>query len=116
MKHYKSEKLNQLKDLLKVNAKLRKYKRLNRKLDYDTSFDINLKQTQLEILENKNLFEISNIRLYYIAYGILRGKEYKTIENYCKPENELDDWDWKIINDIVYKYEEKESEENVHTC
>jgi len=115
MKKFKNEKLNKLKDLIKINASLRKYQRLTRKLKHDKLHD----ETLFEIKQLMKLHKLPklssyNIRLHYIAYGLLRGKEYKQIETNCKQENELSAWDWKLINDIVDKHcEEKQDEKNV---
>lgn len=109
MKKFKNEKLNQLRDLIKINAELRKYKRLTRKLEHDKGYDIKL-HSILQYLQSNKLKQI-DIRLYYIAYGILRGKQYLQIENHCKNENELSEWDWKKITDIIDAHTQEEKNE-----
>lgn len=115
MKKYKSEKLNDLRSLIKIQAELRKYLRLTRKLEHDKSYDVKLNEIRNEIYNNIKLQKLSyiDLRFYYIAYGLLLGRKYEQIENKCKPEKELDNWKWTSINNIIEQYKEVLDEKNV---
>lgn len=50
-------------------------------------------------------------RLYNVAYGLILGRTYEQIENKVREGNELTEFDFATINQLIEKYREIKTEE-----
>jgi hypothetical protein len=124
-KKYKN--VYELKQIIKSYSRYLKYVRLTRKQKHDPNFDTLATESfaeTIKLLHPKGLtyklryandeYMIScKIRHLFIAYGILRGKEYSVIES-PKKDNALTSYDWEKINALLetFKMEEVISEKS----
>ena len=57
----------------------------------------------------RNLISGGGSRLLHIAYSLLKCKSYQQIENSVREQNQLKDYQWKQIIDIMSKYKDEEN-------
>lgn len=100
MKKY--QKLYQLKQFVKANAEYSKYCRLTAKCDHDPSLDAKREEAFHKVAYGDS-------RILHIAYSLLKGKSYQQIENSVKEQNQLQEYEWKQIIDIMSKYKDEEN-------
>lgn len=99
-KKYKN--IYELKQLIKLHAEMNKYMRLTRKKVHDEKYDILEKETWDKLKKQSEKYGIyyQYSRLYYIAYGLLKGKKYNVIE-VPRLDNSLTESGWKCIKHIM---------------
>jgi len=109
MKKY--QKLYQLKQIVKAKADVSKYYRLTRKIEHSIIFDEKYKSAKLalETLKTKTALPRVDLRILHIAYSLLKGKKYSQIERSVKKQNELKEYQWKQIVDIMQLYKDEEN-------
>jgi len=114
----KFQKLYQLKQLVKANAEWSRYARLTAKKKHNPEYDEKLIQAKnnFNTLKEQNLSSLtpstglfSDDRLVHIVYSLLKGKSYQQIENSVRQENQLQDYEWKKIIDIMKLYKDEEN-------
>ena len=99
----KFQKLYQLKQIVKADAEYSKYCRLTNKLNHDPSLDEKLKEA------SANVIVVADSRLLHIVYSLLKGKSYQKIENSVREQNQLKEYEWKQIVDMMNKYKDEEN-------
>ena len=105
----KFQKLYQLKQLVKAASEYHKYGRLTAKLEHSPEYDVLLRQSQAKCIElNEHKIYMDN-RIIHIAYALLKGKSYQRIETSVRKENQLQEYHWKKIIDIMEKYKDDEN-------
>ena len=77
------------------------FKRLN-ELSIEFGFPVMQKQYY-----GNNLMVKYNIRLFYVAYGLLRKRQYIQIEQ-PRNNNQLNESNWNTIHSIMNHFKEKE--------
>jgi hypothetical protein len=94
-------KMLELKNLIKLNS------------EYNSIYKLYIrnKATEKQVAKMDKLNEIANstegmkiifnLRLYHIAYALLKGRTYEQIENTVKLNNQLTADNWKRIQTII---------------
>lgn len=83
------ETIQEIKNTIKtLGADIRETRKEHKNSQRTTGYGFDGKLSQL----------ITDYRSLHIAYGLIRGKEYKNIEKYTRPGNEPD---WKRIMKII---------------
>ena len=111
MKKY--QKLYQLKQIVNAYAEYSKYARLTRKLSHPKEYDEKLIIARVKFNElSKDIpaLKFWDGRLLNIAYTMLKGKKYFQIERSVRKGNELKDYQWKKIIDIMVAFKDVENE------
>lgn len=108
MKKY--QKLYQLKQIVKANQEYFKYYRLTAKAEHSKEYDEKLKANRELYLSLTKNFKMSlDSRLLHITYSLLKGKSYEQIENSVREQNQLKDYEWKQIVDMMNEYKDEEN-------
>lgn len=107
MKNY--QKLYQLKQIVKALAELNKCYRLTNKEKYDPIYDVKEREASAEWLKVRDSEISSDSRLLHIAYSMLKRKTYFQAERSVRHGNQLDEWEWKAIVQIMEKYKDEEN-------
>jgi hypothetical protein len=114
MKKY--QKLYQLKQIVKAYQEYAKYIRLTGKLEYpeeyDKKYDESAENWRNAIKDTPINFMIDG-RLLNVAYCLLKGKKYFQIERSVRQGNQLRDYEWKKITDIMNHFKDEENTNDI---
>jgi len=112
----KYQKLYQLKQIIKKDQEYAKYCRLTRKEKHPKEYDERLKQIRLEFFDLvKDMPKFTrfvsddNRRIRNIAYSMLKGKKYFQVERSVRQGNEIADYEWKKIVEIMEAFKDEEN-------
>ena len=111
------EKMITLRELIKLNSEYIKFYKLHLK-KAATEEQVAKYNSLHSLLFNKSTYGvwspndkyIYNIRLYHVAYSLLRGRTYEQVERNVKEQNTLTKNDWNKIVQIQNQYAEVMSE------
>ena len=110
MKKY--QKLYQLKQIVKAYQEYSKYARLSRKKRSPKEYEIKYEEAAIawrNSIKETTINQYIDGRILNISYSLLKGKQYPQIENSVKQQNELKEYEWKEIADIMSKYKDEEN-------
>ena len=110
MKKY--QKLYQLKQIVKAYQEYAKYSRLTRKQSSPIEYDKKYKEASgvfNDAIKDTPIRYSGNARLTSIAYTMLKGKKYSQIEHSVRKENELREYEWKNIVEIMKFFKDEEN-------
>lgn len=116
MKKY--QKLYQLKQIVKANHEWSKYARLTRKAEYPKEYaeKLTIARTKFnELSKDISVLRSWDSRLLNIAYTMLKGKKYFQIERSVRKGNELREYEWKKIVDIMAFFKDEENTVEIPT-